>query len=89
MEVLNGRYELKINKNIPFKKKIGLFSYEPMAYYLYKKRDFVHRLEKMELSKEEKEEKEFYDLIQKLTEDSSEITNKKFLEYIKKIRKAI
>ncbi|CDW83733.1 UNKNOWN [Stylonychia lemnae] len=89
IEVLQGRYNLRMNQNLPFTCKIQQFSNEPMAYYLFKKRDFMQRLQQKELTKKEKEELEFEELTRKLMEDSSGIRNKKFHEYIKKIRKAI
>eukprot|EP00347_Sterkiella_histriomuscorum_P012778 403367259 len=89
IEILNGRYNLCINKELPFKKKIQQFANEPMAYYLFKKRDFVQRLEHKELNRWEKEEIEFEELIKRLIQDSSGIRNKKFEEYIQKIRLAI
>ena len=42
---LQGRYDLMINKGLPFNKKIQKFAADPHAFHLHKRRDFCERLD--------------------------------------------
>jgi len=55
-ELLAGRYRVKFNKGLTFKKRVERMAEEPVAYYLHKRRDFIDRLKKIQAA-EEKEDK--------------------------------
>lgn len=44
--MMKGWYEVNLSKKLPLPKKIVKFAYEPVAFYLHKKRDFISRLQK-------------------------------------------
>jgi len=72
IEVLKGRYTLKINSKCPMNKKIEKFACEPMSFYLHKKNDFFTRLTgKDKIIKFKKEEKGLRTIIKNiLTSDA-------------------
>ena len=45
MEMMKGRYEVNMSSKLSLPKKIVKFAYEPVAFYLHKKRDFINRLD--------------------------------------------
>lgn len=44
IEKLSGRFNLLINEDLPINKKYEQFAQEPICFFLYKKRQFFHRL---------------------------------------------
>lgn len=44
LEKFNGRFNLLINNNLTINKKYEKFAQEPIAFHLYKKRLFFHKL---------------------------------------------
>lgn len=63
VEVLNGRYNLKINGRQPMAKRIEKFACEPVAFYLHKKNDFLTRLAGKDEQSKFKDEKKLRDII--------------------------
>lgn len=39
-ELLHGRYDISINEDLPFNHKVIQMAQEPIAFHLYKNRDF-------------------------------------------------
>ena len=68
LDVYNGKYDLKLNKKLPYPKKIEKFAQEPIAYYLHKKNDFLKRIEKHNQNKDHLEEREFQETIKSILE---------------------
>jgi len=50
--LLNGRFSLRLNHNLPMGMKIERYAHEEVAFYLHKKRNFITKI------KEEKKEYE-------------------------------
>ena len=59
IETLKGHFKLRINSKQPMPKKIEKFACEPVAFYLHKKNDFLHRLEGKHNEQKFREEKVF------------------------------
>lgn len=63
---MKGRYEVNLSDKIPLKSKIIKFAFEPVAFHLHKKRDFLNRLKNNKVSKAREEELKFKELIKSL-----------------------
>ena len=59
LEVLNGRYDLKINRKLPFSLKVEKLAQEPVAFHMHKRNDFIKRLKKHSNGQDQDEDKEF------------------------------
>jgi hypothetical protein len=44
MEMMKGRFNLKINHNLPMAKKIEKYANEEVAFHLHKNRNFINKL---------------------------------------------
>ena len=87
IEVLNGRYNLKINARQSMPKKIEKFACEPVAFYLHKKNDFLTRLLGKDQVNKFREEKGLRDIIKSLLATKLKPDNKSgpsFKEHIVK-----
>ena len=54
-EILKGNFKLSINSQIYKPLQIEKYAQEPVAYFLHKKRDFLHRLFKTKALTSERE----------------------------------
>lgn len=63
---MKGRYEVNLSNKIPLSNKIVKFAFEPVAFHLHKKRDFLDRLKSNKTSKAQEEEAKFKNLIKGL-----------------------
>ena len=43
-EKLMGRFDLKINIDLPFNKKVQKYAQDPMGYYLHKQGNFLEKI---------------------------------------------
>ncbi len=50
LEKLRGHFNLKMNKRLPFIRKVQKFANEPIAFHLHKKNDFLQRIDKLDSS---------------------------------------
>eukprot|EP00347_Sterkiella_histriomuscorum_P015555 403356589 len=68
LDVLRGQFHLRLNRKLPFVRKIEKYANEPVAFYLHKKRDFLQRIDQMEHNMDRKDEREFQQLMKSVLE---------------------
>lgn len=59
MELLQGRYSLAVGKHLKFSTKVEKIMIEPVAFFLYKKRDLVKKMLNIDVSAEALEYEKF------------------------------
>jgi len=71
-EILKGNFKININDQIEKPLQIEKFAQEPVAYFLHKKRDFLHRLFKTKALASERETLEYQKLLRFLAGETKE-----------------
>jgi hypothetical protein len=71
-EILKGNFKIKINDQIDNALQIEKYAQEPVAYFLHKKRDFLHRLFKTKAIASERETLEYQNLLRSIAGETKE-----------------
>ena len=71
-EILKGNFQIKINEQLDKPLQIEKFAQEPVAYFLHKKRDFLHRLFKTKALGSEREILEYQNLLRFIAGETKE-----------------
>ncbi len=66
LDILHGKFHLRINKKLPYHRKIERFAQEPNAYYLHKKNDFIKRINRAAQNLDRKDETQFQNTMKKI-----------------------
>ena len=76
-EIMKGNYELQMSHKLPFHIKIERFASEPVAFHLYKKRDFIKKLLNIkEITEDEEQEKKFITFLKQILKETEAIERK-------------
>ena len=71
-EILKGKFKIRINNEIQKPLQIEKYAQEPVAYFLHKKRDFLHRLFKTKALTSEREAIEYQNLLRFIAGENKE-----------------
>lgn len=71
-EILKGNFKININDQIDKPLQIEKYAQEPVAYFLHKKRDFLHRLFKTKALGSERETLEYQNLLRFIAGETKE-----------------